>query len=232
VKVLALDTATQACSAAVLNGDDTFSRFELLERGHAERILSMIDEVLKEAALTLDALDGIGVGRGPGGFTGVRLAVSIAQGLAFGAGLRVAPISDLRAVAQRTLERDPRLTGVLVCNDARMNEVYWTYAPRHPRGFAEADTLERVGSIEQVELPVEASGPIAGVGSGFRVYPPLAGRFPGRLDYVDDSVLPHAEDIARLAALELQEGRAVQPERALPVYVRNDVARPPPSSRN
>jgi len=227
MRVLALDTATQACSAAVLNGAAACSRFELLERGHAERILRMIDEVLEEAAVTLEALDGIGVGRGPGGFTGVRLAVSIAQGLAFGSGLLLAPVSDLRALAQRALDRDPRLKGVLVCNDARMNEVYWTYTSRDPRGYAEPDTPERVGGIEQVELAVGASGPIAGVGSGFRVYPRLAERFAGRLDYVDPSALPHAEDIARLAALELREGRAVQPERALPVYVRDDVARPP-----
>ena len=229
MKVLALDTATEACSAAVLNGDAAFSRFELLERGHAERILTMVDEVLEEAALTLEALDGIGVGRGPGGFTGVRLAICIAQGLAFGAGLPVAPISDLRAVAQRTLWRDPRLKGVLVCNDARMREVYWTFAPRDSRGLAEADTPERVTSVDQVELPPEAAGPIAGVGSGFRIYPRLAERLRAGLDYVEASALPHAEDIASLAALELQEGRGVRPEFALPVYVRDDVVRPPPS---
>jgi tRNA threonylcarbamoyladenosine biosynthesis protein TsaB len=227
MKVLAVDTATEACSAAVLNGSDAISRFEILQRGHSERILRMIDEVLVQAGLKLRSLDGIGVGRGPGGFTGVRLAVSIAQGLAFGADLKIVPISDLRAMAQRALERDPSLNGVLVCNDARMNEVYWTYCARDARGVAEAQTREQVGAADSVELPLEATPPVAGVGSGFRVYPRLAQRLVGRLDYVHESALPHAEDIARLAALEFKAGHALPPEQALPVYLRDDVARPP-----
>jgi tRNA threonylcarbamoyladenosine biosynthesis protein TsaB len=227
MRILALDTATQACSAAVLSGGDTVSRCEILARGHAERILTMVDEVLSEAGLALRDLDAIGVGRGPGGFTGVRLAVSIAQGLAFGAGLKVVPISDLRAVAQRVLERDGRLNGVLACNDARMHEVYWTYCGRDARGVAGSESAERVSAPESVELPLEAAPPIVGAGSGFHIYPQLGARLLGRLDYVDEMALPHAADIARLAALEFEAGRALAPEDALPVYLRDDVARPP-----
>lgn len=227
MRLLALDTATEGCSAAVLEGAGIITRYEELERGHAERILAMVDEVLVEAGVSLRQLDAIAFGRGPGGFTGVRLAVSIAQGLAFGAGLGVVPISDLRAMAQRALAGASGLRGVLVCNDARMQEVYWSYCRRDPQGMAEAGALEQVGPPQTVELPAEAEKPIRGVGRGFRAHPQIAQRLQGALECVDAAVLPHAEDIARLAVAELELGRVLSPEEALPVYLRDDVVRPP-----
>jgi len=125
VRILALDSATENCSVALLIGRRLIAREQLLERGHAEHILPMADALLKEADVSLGALSAIAFGRGPGSFTGVRLAASVAQGLAFGAGLPVVPISDLRALAQRVMELDAAVTRVLVCNDARMHEVYW-----------------------------------------------------------------------------------------------------------
>ena len=103
MRILALDTATESCSAALLIEGRSLAREIELERGHAERILLMIDAVLAEAGVKLAGLDAIAFGRGPGSFTGVRLAASVTQGLAFGAGLGVVPVSDLRAVAQRAL---------------------------------------------------------------------------------------------------------------------------------
>ncbi len=134
----------------------------------------MIDELLGDAGTSLRELDAIAFGRGPGSFTGVRLAASIAQGLAFGADLGVVAISDLRALAQRAFDHDSRVTRALVCNDARMQEVYWGCFERGSDGLAVDGAPERVGAPASVHLP--ASWPeAAGVGRGFAAYRPLQG---------------------------------------------------------
>ncbi len=227
MRVLALDTATEACSAAVLTAERTASRYLELDRGHSEHILRMIDAVLAEAGLALADLDAVAFGRGPGAFTGARLAASIAQGLAFGAGRRVVPVSDLRALAQRALDAAPGAQGVVVCADARMQEVYWACYRRDPRGLAApCEEGERVGPPETVNLPAGLPRPVHGVGRGFRAYPQLAARLERELAAIHSDLLPRAEEVARLARVELAAGRSVAADEALPVYLRNDVARP------
>jgi len=226
VKILALDTATEACSVALVHGTRLWTRELELQRGHSERILGMIEDVLSTAELTLAGLDGLAFGRGPGAFTGVRLAASIAQGLAFAAGLPVVPVSDLRAIAQRVLFEVESAASVLVASDARMHEVYWAWYGRGADGLAEALTPEAVGSPDRVAL-IEAAPPRIGAGRGFRAYPQLGQRLAAALEGVRDDLLPRAEEMARIGAIELASGRGVSAEEAVPHYLRDEVARIP-----
>lgn len=224
MRILALDTATEACSVALLDGASCIARYEEPGRGHAERILPMVDEVLAAARMKLAQVDGIAVGRGPGAFTGVRIAISVAQGLAFGAGKPVAPISDLAALAQRAIDAHGA-TRVLACLDARMEEIYWGRFERDAQGLAVAAGEEQVSRANDVELPAGDSW--HGIGSGWRV-PALAGRVPARgtATHLYSEVWPRAEEIARLGAAMFQAGDGVPPEQAQPVYLRNRVATP------
>jgi tRNA threonylcarbamoyladenosine biosynthesis protein TsaB len=241
VRILALDTATESCSAALLLDGRLLQREQRLERGHAEAILPMVDALLAEAGVSLSSLDAIAFGRGPGAFTGVRLAVSVTQGLAFAARLPVVPVSDLQALAQRCLDEDHAIGRVLACTDARMHEVYWACFGRSHEGIAVAQGEERIGQPSNVRLPGEwrsdgqlpsrrssAAGHLAGVGSGFAAYPGL--RTQLLLDVVRMELFPRAAEIARLAVPAVAARRFVAPGQALPVYLRDDVARPPVSS--
>jgi tRNA threonylcarbamoyladenosine biosynthesis protein TsaB len=230
VRILGIDTATESCSAALLLGRRLLERAQRLERSHAQVILPMVDELLAEGDAPLGTLDAIAFGRGPGAFTGVRLAATVAQGLAFGAGLPVVPVSDLRALAQRALDEDRALARMLVCTDARMREVYWACFERSSDALAGACCEERVSAPADVRLPSAwgAAGPgagrLAGVGSGFAAYPELCREFT--LDVVLQGLLPRAAEIVQLAVPEVAAGRVLPAEQALPVYLRDDVARP------
>ena len=219
MKLLALDTATEACSAALLRDGAVSERFEVIGRGHAEHLLPMVDALLVEASLAVGDLDAIAFGRGPGGFTGLRIAAGVAQGLAAGARLPVVPISNLAAVAAAAV-RETDARHILACLDARMGEVYWAAYDWDTDAFL-ADTQERLSGPESVLPP--GSGSWRGVGSGFAAYPEITRRLGARLAGVDGGLLPHAADIARLAALEFAAGRGMPAARALPVYLRNNV---------
>lgn len=227
MKILALDTATENCSAALLIDGQLMVRERLLERGHAEHILPMIDEVLDEAGVPLASLTAIAFGRGPGSFTGVRLAASVTQGLAHAAGIRVVSVSSLTAVAQRVLGDVTAAERVLVCNDARMREVYWGCFARSARGLATPASEERVSDPAQVALPPGwTAGPgLLGAGTGFAAYPQLRNTLSGVLAEIRE-IHPRAAEIARLAVPEVAAGRLLNPEEALPVYLRDEVAQP------
>ncbi|KPJ82055.1 MAG: hypothetical protein AMJ58_02625 [Gammaproteobacteria bacterium SG8_30] len=225
MRILGLDTATEACSAALLVEDEVFERYEVLGRGHAERLLPMVQAVLAEAGTALAALDAIAFGRGPGGFTGLRIAAGVAQGLAFGASLPVVPVSDLAALAARAA----RLRGgrhVLACLDARMAQVYWAAFDCLDPDAPVALTPEAVSDPGRLTLPELQGDPpmFFGAGHGFAAYPALHTLLEGQLSGFDAELLPHAREIARLGAGEFRAGRTVDPVEAVPVYLRDEVA--------
>jgi tRNA threonylcarbamoyladenosine biosynthesis protein TsaB len=231
LKILAIDTATENCSAALWVDGRVVQREVEVERGHAELILTMIDELLAESSATLGSLDAIAFGRGPGSFTGVRLAASVTQGLAFGADLPVVAVSDLQAVAQRAFVHGhlehAAARHALVCNDARMQEVYWACFQRGHDDLMEPVGIERVSKCSAVELPDEWEGTlVSGAGRGFRAYAELTESLGARLTNIRDNILPGAREIAFLAVAEVRAGRVVPAEQAIPIYVRDDVARP------
>jgi tRNA threonylcarbamoyladenosine biosynthesis protein TsaB len=219
MKLLAIDSATEACSAALLHDGGLIERYELLGRGHAERLLPMVDELLAEAGIGLAALDAIAFGRGPGGFTGLRIAAGITQGLAAGARLPVLPVSDLAAVAAA----GARLSGahrLLVCMDARMGQVYWA---AFDCSAAQPLALTPEAVADPADVMPPEGGPWFGAGRGFAAYPALTTRLGSRLNGVAPELLPRAADIARIAAGDFAACRGVGAANALPVYLRNEV---------
>jgi tRNA threonylcarbamoyladenosine biosynthesis protein TsaB len=235
VRILALDTATENCSAALLIDGRLTARERLLPRGHAAHILPMIEEVLGESGTALTSLTAIAFGRGPGAFTGVRLAASVTQGLAYAAGLPVVAISDLRAVAQRLLGLAAAAGRVLVLNDARMHEVYWGCFERGADDLAAPAGEEQLGGPDSVRLPGAWAQPAEGprvwaAGTGLAAYPELKLRLARGLAGTREDLLPCAADIARLAVPEVRSARLLPPEEALPVYLRNQVTQSPKGS--
>jgi tRNA threonylcarbamoyladenosine biosynthesis protein TsaB len=221
MRLLALDTSTEACSVALLLDEVLRLRFELTERSHADLVLPMVDELLAEAGVGLADLDGLAFGRGPGAFTGLRIATGVVQGLALGAGLPVVAISSLAAVAEQV----PAAAGqtILVCNDARMGEVYWGVFQRRDAAIVGL-TPESVSVPEQVGEGVTQVRHAAG--NAFSRYPVLATRLVAEGLQLHEGIYPRADAVARLGAQELAAGRGVPAEMALPVYIRDDVARP------
>jgi tRNA threonylcarbamoyladenosine biosynthesis protein TsaB len=222
MRILALDTSTEACSVALLLDGDVRLRDKITERSHAELVLPMVDALLAEAGLALGDLDGIAFGRGPGAFTGLRIAAGVVQGLAFGADLKVAPVSSLAAVAAQ-VEALPGAV-VLVCNDARMGEVYWGVFR------LEADGIVCPLGPESVSAParVGEGAPIAShaAGNALLRHPVLAERLTAQGLQLHEALLPRADAVARLGARVLAAGEGLAADQALPVYVRDDVARP------
>ena len=222
MKILAIDTSTEACSAAVHNDGGIVSRYQVAPRQHADLILSMCDEVLGESGCQLPELDAIAFGRGPGAFTGVRIATGVVQGMAFAHELPVVPVSSLAAMAH-VAWRKTGAKHIMTAIDARINEVYWACYECSDTGVVEV-VAEQVCLPENVELP--AQGEWFGVGTGWQTYQDaLSARTAGKVHDVQPELFPDACDIALLAGHVVEKGEAVSAEYALPVYLRDDVAK-------
>jgi universal bacterial protein YeaZ len=221
MKVLAIDTATEACSAALLAHGSVLERYSLAPRRHADLILPMIESLLAEAELSVTALDALAFGRGPGSFTGVRIAAGVIQGMAYGADLPVLGVSNLAALAQG-LYTEMGAAQVLAALDARMSEVYWGAYCLNPDDFMVLQGEETVCQPEHV--PRIAGSGWVGCGSGWDRY--------GKdlKDYLSAAVTgwvaerySRAKDVALLGEYGYTRGLAITAEQALPVYLRDRV---------
>jgi tRNA threonylcarbamoyladenosine biosynthesis protein TsaB len=221
MKLIAIETATEACSVALWIDGEVHERFELAPRRHAELVLPWADALLAEAGIAKSQLDAIAVGRGPGAFTGVRLAIALAQGVALALDRPAVAVSTLAALAMRV---DPREGDrILAAIDARMGEVYLGAFARNAEGLVtpiESEQLVRLDAIAP-----RTGGDWIGVGTGFDADNGALVRVLGEsLAHVDATALPHAADVARLAARAFANGEAVAPERIEPAYLRDKVA--------
>ena len=220
--ILAVDTATENCSVALLMGGEVISRCEYAPREHTIKILPMVDAVLAEGGIGLTQLDALAFGRGPGSFTGVRIGIGIAQGLAFGADLPMLGVSTLAAMAQGTY-RAHQAEHVMAAIDARMDEVYWGQYVRQADGDWAVEGGEIV--VKPVELVTQLQGETGRwftAGTGWESYAEALSQLPAEL--VQGTVLyPDSADMVHLAKYAFSRGEAVSAELASPVYVRDTV---------
>lgn len=223
MKLLAIETASDACSCALLTDENCFERFSVAPRQHAELVLPMVTALLDEAGLALADLDALAFGRGPGSFTGVRVAAGVIQGLAYGADLPVVPVSSLQALAQGAY-RESGSARVLAAFDARMGEVYWGVYEENGSGLMIARMDDLVSAPDAVPLP--SGGGWLGVGEGWGTYAcVLAERMGECLAGSEPDRLARALDVATLASAAYARGDSVTAALALPVYIRDKVAR-------
>lgn len=218
MKILAIDTATEACSVALFDDGICHEIYEVIPRQHTERVIPMVDEILGNANMTLSNLDALAFNCGPGSFTGVRVGTSVTQGLAFSANLPVIPVSSLAALAQLAY-REENKQNVLSAIDARMNEMYW--ACYHlEEGIMKLVTSEQVSPSSKVE----ANGTWHCIGSGWDTFKDeLEQTTKVNIISSSEECFPHAQDIAVLAADLYQQNKMVRAEDAIPTYVRDEV---------
>ena len=241
MKLLAFETATEACSVALYLDGEVIERYEIAPRLHAEYALPWAEELLAQAGIKRSQLDAIAVSRGPGAFTGVRLAIALAQGIALALHKPVVAVSTLQAIAA-ALPPPLRMQGrvgegsshrsdtpsnasqrILAAIDARMGEVYAAAFERNGDQLI-AISAEVVAAPDKVVLP-DNQGNWHGAGTGFAAADnALQLHLGSQLVDVDASVLPHAADVARLAVAAYARGEALAPERVEPAYLRNNVA--------
>ncbi|MEO7325561.1 MAG: tRNA (adenosine(37)-N6)-threonylcarbamoyltransferase complex dimerization subunit type 1 TsaB [Dokdonella sp.] len=220
MNLLALETATESCSAALLAGERLLTRSEIAPRRHADLLLPMCEELLAEAGLARRDLVALGVGCGPGAFTGVRLAISAAQGIALALDIPIVAVSSLAALAMQAPDNGGAILAVI---DARMGEIYAGTFRRTAAGLVEPIDDESVGPAAALKLPAMTSWNV--VGSGWASYrDALATHFSTAPLWAEGERYPQAVDIARLALPLARAGRGVAPELALPVYLRDKVA--------
>ena len=222
MKLLALDTATEACSAALYIDGDINQRYQLAPREHSHLILQMLDDLLAEAAVSLPMLDALAFGRGPGSFMGLRIAAGVVQGISLAHELPIVPVSTLASIAHISMQQ-PGVDNVLAAIDARMNEVYWAAYTKHD-GLPVLQGEEMVISPDSV--PVPSGQAWFGAGSGWGSYAAaLRQRLGDSIGDVEAQCFPAAASIAELAVAFYAREGGVDAAQAIPVYLRDNVAK-------
>ena len=223
MKYIAIDASTEACSVALIINEKKYSRYEFCPQSHSLILLPMIDDVLKEANCTVQELDGLVFGRGPGSFTGVRIGIGVAQGLAFSANLPVVGVSTLQSMAQQAYDIKGQ-SHVISAIDARMSEVYSCMYKIDEQGIMQAVCDE---SVLQPDLLAEHYKPFTtnayAVGTGWDAYKEILGGLKLQAD-APENLFPHAEAMLKIGIELFQQGKGVSAEHAQPVYVRDTVS--------
>ena len=225
MKLLALDTSSTACSVAVANGDDLIESHVVEPREHTRILVPTINRLLSEAQIALPDLDAIVLGNGPGSFIGVRIGASVAQGLAFGSGLKIVQVSSMSAVAAEVLATGDA-DRVVVAQDARMNQVYAGEYVRNTEGIPALDGEER---IVVCDFSFESAVDFWAAGQGWERYPELLEANRDAITRVSDIDLPRARFLLPAGRTAFANGLAVDPADILPAYLRSKVAEKPHS---
>jgi tRNA threonylcarbamoyladenosine biosynthesis protein TsaB len=224
MNLLALDTSSDACSVALQVGRTIVERHVVRPKEHTELLVPMIGEALDEAGATFGDLDAIVPGIGPGSFIGVRIAASVAQGIAFASQLKLVPVSSLAAVAAECFAAaGPEC--IAVAQDAHMNEVYLALFTRGDSGLPVQSGATLLAGIAPIAALAEGSaGRWQAAGAGWRRYPELLARNAGSLAGVIEVLYPRARFLLDLARKDWAAGRAIEPDELLPDYLREQVA--------
>ncbi len=218
MKILAIETSSQACSVALSFNDQINQKHEILNNQHSQYLLSFIDDLLSESSITKSELDLIAVGNGPGSFTGLRLGLGVAQGLAYGLNKPLMAVSSLLSVAAQSDQQY-----LLVATDARMNEVYWQCLEKQGNANYIELTKPNLNKPAELSLP-EIKGSWHGIGSGWDMY---FDQLQAYLDNPDDyiaNILPQAGTVVQIAHRLVEHGKVDQNQLVLPVYIRNQIA--------
>jgi tRNA threonylcarbamoyladenosine biosynthesis protein TsaB len=219
-KILALDTATDACSVALYDGETSYQRVEIAPRQHSRLLLPMVEAVLAEAELSLEKIDAVAFGQGPGSFMGVRLATAVAQGLAYGAGLPTCPISSLQALAQNAYQQQGH-TEVVASWDARMGEMYIGHYQLQD-GLMQAVTEDQL--LPPEKLAIDAWQQAVPVGNAWHTYEDALQALPANwLEQAETKIYPEASAMLPLAEAMYLQGKTISPLLARPNYIRNRV---------
>ncbi len=220
MKILAFDTATAACSVALLIEGEIHEQFAIAPQRHAELILPMIEKLLGDAGIGLAQLNAIAFGQGPGSFMGVRIATGVAQGLAFGADLPVIPVSTLQALAQ-TAWQETQCPDIIAAWDARMQAIYWGVYSLSENGLMMAARPDALNPPEELQIPTDKKWLLAG--NAWKIYhQQLASKLNPDAQIAD--IYPQARAILSIAQVSLSEGKMRSALEIEPVYLRNDVA--------